>query len=195
MISPSARYRRLGDGQEFVDPRDAADAALALRAQWAHDIGKKVALSFGDADIGWSKSTRKDVLAWAEKAFERADKCAECGKPLGKERWRPTEWAEDDEFCSEYCADKAYSAFMREQESEFEPNARLRSTENTHAVEKLVRRAAVARFGRGRYNTPFYEHGQWRLEAIVPGADDHVHFAVVDAYPGVAGTGLDFEEL
>lgn len=64
----------------------------------------------------------------------------------------------------------------------------LTSTRETAAAERLVRRAAAAKFGRGKAR-PFYEHGQWFVEV------GSRMYAVADYRPGVDGTGLDFEAL
>jgi hypothetical protein len=67
----------------------------------------------------------------------------------------------------------------------------LLSTQNTRKVEKLVRRAATERFGRGKAK-PHYEHGHWWVVLDDPEGDE-IFYDVVDSYPSVADTGLSFE--
>lgn len=69
---------------------------------------------------------------------------------------------------------------------------KLVSSTDTKAAEKKIRSAAAARFGRGKADL-WFEHGQWWAR-IDKGYYDQ-DYSVVDAYPGVAGTGIDFEEL
>lgn len=69
----------------------------------------------------------------------------------------------------------------------------LLSAQNTRKVEKLVRRAAAAEFGRGKAR-PVFEHDHWWI--IIDDADgDEQIFDVVDSYPSVADTGLAFEQV
>ena len=71
--------------------------------------------------------------------------------------------------------------------------ANLISAQNTRKVEKLVRRAAAAKFGRGKAR-PVFEHDHWWV--IVDGKDgDEQIFDVVDSSPSVADTGLSFEQV
>jgi hypothetical protein len=74
-------------------------------------------------------------------------------------------------------------------------NARgLVSSQNTRAAEKKIRSAASVRFGRGKARLE-YEHGQWFAFVDDPEEDRDVIYSVVDAIPGVGGTGIDFESL
>ena len=68
----------------------------------------------------------------------------------------------------------------------------LISTQNTRKVEKLVRRAAAAEFGRGKAQ-PVYEHGHWWI--TVANDDGDEIYDVVDSYSSVADTGLSFEQV
>lgn len=74
----------------------------------------------------------------------------------------------------------------------------LRSQQDTARVRALVMLAARARFADGLQFTPTYEHGRWWLiiEDGRPNADRvYSNWSVVDAVPGIDGTGLDFEEI
>jgi hypothetical protein len=70
---------------------------------------------------------------------------------------------------------------------------KLLSTQNTSKVEKLVRKAAAAKFGCGKAK-PHYEHGHWWV-VLDDAEGDEVFYDVVDSYPSVANTGLSFERL
>jgi hypothetical protein len=64
----------------------------------------------------------------------------------------------------------------------------------TTTSERLVIRAAAAKFGRGKAR-PCFEHGQWWV--IVPDLDEDrdAVYSVVDSEPSIADTGLDFEQV
>jgi hypothetical protein len=83
-------------------------------------------------------------------------------------------------------AEKRYERVDKEL-GELKPNPLL-SARDTAKVEKLVRRAAAVKFGRGKAR-PFFEHGQWFVEV------GNRMYSVADYRPGLDGTGLDFEEL
>lgn len=68
----------------------------------------------------------------------------------------------------------------------------LKSERNSKYMERRVRRAAARVFGRGK-TRPVYEHGQWWLKWYDKTEDVERIFAVVDAEPGIADTGLSFE--
>lgn len=68
----------------------------------------------------------------------------------------------------------------------------LLSTQETMAVERLIRRAAAVQFGRSKAQkaTPVFEHGHWWI-TLPNGAI----YDVVDSSPSIAGTGLSFEQV
>ena len=66
---------------------------------------------------------------------------------------------------------------------------KLLSASHTTRAEKTIRGAASAKFGRGKLDDLFFEHGQWF--AIVRGR----YYSVVDSLPGVDYRGIDFEGL
>lgn len=70
--------------------------------------------------------------------------------------------------------------------------SKLLTEQNTRKVERLVRTAAAAKFGRGK-SRPWFEHGQWWV--IVDGAETDEIYSVVDSSPSIANTGLDFEQV
>lgn len=78
----------------------------------------------------------------------------------------------------------------------------LKSTRDTPAVEKAVRKAANIRFGRAGKNERrdvFFEHGQWWIsidpDPEDPSGDNPGQYSVADWEPGLGDTGLDFERL
>lgn len=111
------RYRHLGEGREYVDPRDAARAAVAIRAAWRVDEpGETIGLSIGSTGGGLvyhtpSDPTDDEVLAWGEDRAGTMPKCPHCGEIADELDWRNgnSDWT-GDKFCSEECAIKAQEA-------------------------------------------------------------------------------------
>jgi len=123
-----AHYKAQGEGDEFADPVEAAEAAILVRRAWQKDSKKRIGLTFGDADLGWGAHTQKELLAWAAKMHEKVPKCDWCGEVLGSKRgdqWRHQDF-QDETFCSEHCIEKMV-AEQAKLEQEFEPNSRLRA--------------------------------------------------------------------
>jgi hypothetical protein len=100
--------------------------------------------------------------------------------------WGLAEFDSDPLSLSPAEADKRYEKVDREL-GELKPNPLL-SARDTAKVEKLVRRAAAVKFGRGKAR-PFFEHGRWFVEV------GNRFYAVEDYRPGLDGTGLDFEAM
>jgi len=112
-----AKWPRLGEGQEFSDPREAVEAAIAVCNAWraAGCPHAKVAMgSTGGCTIPFEPKTYEECQARAEEIFEKLPKCDECADPLGKDTFSH-DLDDDSKFCSEHCAEKNYWN-LREQE-------------------------------------------------------------------------------
>jgi hypothetical protein len=114
-----ARWGSEGEGREFDDPREAAQAAIRVRDLW-WAVGKDRSLK------GWDKVEIRlqrsfiiqevdelddaGLLVWADQRFEKIRKCAECGDPIydDKKAFYPEGCHGDDDFlcCREYCAEQ-----------------------------------------------------------------------------------------
>lgn len=73
------------------------------------------------------------------------------------------------------------------------PDDRLLTTENIPEVEQAIHEVVVTHFGTEDFSL-FYEHGHWWLR-VNPMSEDSVTYDVVDADPGLDGSGFDFEEV
>ncbi len=74
----------------------------------------------------------------------------------------------------------------------------MTSTQDSSRAETIIKRVARSRFGKGLRVTPFFEHGHWWLNVEDTSRDISEAYStwnVVDAVPGIDGTGIDFEEL
>ncbi len=100
------RFRNLGEGQEFTDPREAVNCALNVANAWRQITTESVGVAYGH-NLGFSMpfepSTDEELIAWAEEKYEKLDKCDQCGELLGGKCY--TDHFGELKFCSEYCAE------------------------------------------------------------------------------------------
>lgn len=125
MLSP--QFRREGEGQEYQDPREAVEAALAVRKAWAQSQGKDIRAfriahgATGGFTLPFDPCTVKEALHWAETVYQGLPKCAECGEILGKEKYTHDYACDGESFCREYCAEKNYGRQVEEEDLYEEP--------------------------------------------------------------------------
>lgn len=110
---PDHTYGKLGDMLETMDPREALEAAIAIRDEWNRRGGNariEVGFTHGCTIPFEEHPTDKQLQEWAEAAWAETPKCAKCGDPLPGEDWYyiPEIGVEDLWFCSEYCADEYF---------------------------------------------------------------------------------------
>ena len=114
------KWRSLGEGKEFEDPREAVMAATRVLRAW-HELGENDAtIAYGDTGgftMPFESSTIEAAEEWADRLYEKLPKCAECMELLGKETYRH-DFSDDDKFCSERCAEKSYYACSPSDEDE-----------------------------------------------------------------------------
>lgn len=131
------------------------------------------------------------------------DNKAHCYKCATKSDRPEVNYESTDLYCDE-CDERIESAYA-EDEAKKNParGGKLKTEQDTPAMEKRVRRAANIKFGREKKNeqrNTVFEHGQWWL-TISPDPDDpsdlntEAQYSVIDASPGLGSTGLDFERL
>ena len=108
------KYRRLGEGQEFNDPRAAVKAAIEILKRWQQDEPEKenlfiTAVSLGGMGLEGEPWEEEALLKWADKMWERLPKCDECGDPLDDGPRAELYLSESDpdlRFCTEHCLDR-----------------------------------------------------------------------------------------
>lgn len=112
-----SKYKHLGEGQEFDDPREAVEAALKIQEQWKKDSPDKeinIAHGFtGGNTIPFEPESSENLKQWADKIYEELPKCGECGNVLGKDTYYH-DYSNDDRYCSRYCAEQNYSNIIEE---------------------------------------------------------------------------------
>lgn len=101
------QWVRLGEGQEFSDPREAATSAITIAQAWRHaDPDAEITVRHGTTcgfTVPFEESSDEEVLAWAEHLYQTLPKCDRCGDVL-HEVWRLHDDLEEYVFCSETCA-------------------------------------------------------------------------------------------
>jgi hypothetical protein len=105
-------YPDLGEGKEYIDPREAVKAAISIRDAWKIDTPYQVRVEVGYTG-GWTmpfaeEPTDEELLEWAENQFQDLEKCDACGIVLEDGRLWGNELSPDSKFCSETCADEDY---------------------------------------------------------------------------------------
>jgi len=116
------KYPKLGEGQEYDDPREAVRAAIAIRDAWNKDESETARVEAGFTG-GWSmpfeeEPTDEDLIAWAQKEWESIPKCPGCGEPMYSDERYGHQFTDEYEFCSQSCAEKDYEAIMADWEED-----------------------------------------------------------------------------
>ena len=108
--NPDALAKKyVGEFQEFTDPRDAAETAIAICKAWRKDGTKNAKVGHGATGGGtfpFDGCTFNELLSWAKETHEKLEKCAQCGDIL-VEKWGP--FCGEEDCCSQYCAEKHYA--------------------------------------------------------------------------------------
>ncbi len=123
MLTP--KWAELGEGKEFDDPREAVEAAIKIRDEWNlsrffPDVLRAAVhgaeISFG-CTMGFTlpleRMSDEQLHQKAEKIYDGLPKCAECNNLLGKETYTH-DYADEDKFCREYCAEKNYNNYLEQ---------------------------------------------------------------------------------
>lgn len=106
------KFPHLGEGKEFNDPREAVEAALAIKNEWQKLTDEEVNVGMGNT-MGFTQpfdaDTEENLRARAEAIWTKLDKCAHCGEllPAKGARYGCPDLGEYD-CCSEYCAEKRW---------------------------------------------------------------------------------------
>lgn len=116
-----------GEGKEYEDPREAAEAALEIAKLWRRDAPDNIiSVAYGstggftlpfeperddtyfDAEKGVEvideeHTAEKKLRQWAEETYDKLPKCDLCGKLLPEEYF--IDESGEFKFCREYCAE------------------------------------------------------------------------------------------
>jgi len=126
----------LGEGQEYVDPREAVEAAINICRAWRKDGTHNATLVMGSTlgmGIELEPITFEDAEKAAEKLYTNLPKCDQCGAVLGKEKYRHIYDCDDQLFCSEQCAEANYQDAMDDCEDDWQISTRVSDREDFHS--------------------------------------------------------------
>jgi hypothetical protein len=117
------RWRTLGEGQEFDDPKDALRTAYAVRAAWrgAEDnlgVHIEVGGTCGDTMPFTEHPTDEQLNCWARMTYDQIPRCSRCGDALPDDYFFLIDRQDEGKFCSEHCADIAAEAMYAEEDEE-----------------------------------------------------------------------------
>ena len=119
-------YHALGSCMEYADPREALEAAFAVRALWiknlpSHaDCQPRIEVGFTDgATMPFGEYPDDDWLKqWAQERYDKLPKCDECGDII------ETEWYNIDlpdyVYCSAQCGEESHWKYTTENEGEYD---------------------------------------------------------------------------
>lgn len=117
-------FPRLGEGEEFTDPREACEAAIAIRDMWKGLDSDPIHISFG-CTLGFTAPLdRYEDQVLREKAealYQTLPKCGQCGDIVGKDKYHHQFSSED--FCSSQCAEKDYEGCNEPEEEDEDQEA------------------------------------------------------------------------
>lgn len=118
------KWRALGEGQEYTDPREAVDAAIQIRDVWRASSGNpEIEIGVGCTmgfTLPFEPATDEYAKTWAEKKYEALEKCVQCGELIGKERYTHDLNFDREGFCSSNCSENNYLFCLGEDEREAE---------------------------------------------------------------------------
>ncbi len=103
-----ARFKSLGECEEFTDPIEAVEAAIRVCDAWKaySETSAQVAVgSTGGMSIPFEPGSYEYAREWAEKVADKLPRCSGCGDVIGEETYRADDWS-GDLFCSDTCAQK-----------------------------------------------------------------------------------------
>ncbi len=112
-----------GEGQEYYDPFEAAQAAVAIADAWQHDEpDKTINIAYGYTmghTMPFSPMTEEQVLEWGRKKRDSLPRCDRCGGFFDDpdKFWYLYDDQDAGRFCSEICCDWAYASLQEEEEA------------------------------------------------------------------------------
>lgn len=117
-----------GEGKEYLDPREAVEAAVEIALNWQQDDpGDTILIGYGytggmSMPFEGEETTIETFAAlreWAQELFDKAKKCDQCSEVLpDPPRWYIYEL--DESYCSEYCAERGWNEYEGEDHKDLE---------------------------------------------------------------------------
>lgn len=117
----NVKFRSLGEGEEYYNPREAAYAAIEIKTAWKKEIHKNIDLTFGSTG-GFTYElptyTARNLLKRAKELFCRLTKCDQCGHLMGEESFTHDLVMDNENFCSSNCAETDYQNQIKDDSEE-----------------------------------------------------------------------------
>lgn len=112
-MSPGALVERYsGEFEEFADPREAAEAAIAIAKQWRADEHRRIPYTIAGNSYVYPTTAdgmnAAELRAWARDEYAGLKKCDHCGDVIDGDTWKHADdfgWDDTPEFCSQNCAE------------------------------------------------------------------------------------------
>ena len=104
-------FARLGEGETFLSPVAAVEAAIAICRAWRKDGAPKAKIAYGATGgmtMPFDPCTYEEAKKWAAKKEAELPRCDRCGELLPEKYFSVPEM-DGDRFCREYCAEEAYA--------------------------------------------------------------------------------------
>ena len=118
-----SQFARLGEGETFVSPVKAVEAAIAVCEAWRADGCPEAQIGHGATGgmtMPFDPCTFEEARAWAEATEKKLLKCDRCGELLPREHYSHPDG--EGLFCREYCAEVTWQEQLSDSnEEEVEP--------------------------------------------------------------------------
>ena len=104
------KFADLGEGETFVSPVKAVEAAIAVCEAWRAAGCPEAEVGYGATGgmtMPFDPCTYEEARAWAAEREASLPRCDGCGELLGKERYTIPE-LDDQTFCGESCGERAW---------------------------------------------------------------------------------------
>jgi hypothetical protein len=114
------QFARLGEGETFLSPVAAVEAAIAICRAWRKDGARRAKVAYGATGgmtMPFDPCTYKEARKWAAKREAVLPRCDRCGELLPENHFTVPD-LDDERFCREFCAEEAYAQACTELELE-----------------------------------------------------------------------------
>lgn len=111
----TTRFPLLGEGDEFTDPREAVEVAIAIRNAWKETESDDIFLALGSTGgmtLELPRYEEAELREQAEQLYHKLPKCVECGDLLGSETFTHEFADHDEKFCRSYCAEENHKQHL-----------------------------------------------------------------------------------
>jgi hypothetical protein len=114
------KFAPLGEGETFISPVKAVEAAIAICEAWRRDGCPKAQIGYGangGMTMPFDPCTYEEARTWAAKREEQMPRCDHCGELLPEQHYTHPD-LDDQKFCREFCVEEAFLAWSRSEPSQ-----------------------------------------------------------------------------